>query len=84
MRIINLVLFLLIILATVGATYQKYSKNVYAFQVFDNRVQMLEFLNSHTNLTFVQIYRNSENSKWELYYATRVYLEKCIYGCEDK
>lgn len=72
---------LVLAIASVGATFQKYSKNVYYFKTFKNRVEILEFLNTQEGLTFVQIYRTSDKD-WELYYAIRTYFTKCVYGCE--
>ncbi len=82
-KYLTLYSILVIILAMVclGATYQKYSKNVFYYTEFKTNTALLEFLNNQKNLVYVQVV---PEAKIGLYYGVKIYLEKCIYGCDEK
>lgn len=83
MRVLNLILAGLIIVCSFGATYQKYSKNIFYYAEFKSQKELLEFLNKQPNLVFIQVIPPLPTQPWVLYYGIKTYLEKCVYGCDD-
>lgn len=70
-------------LVCIGATYQKYSKNMFYYTEFSTQNDMLVFLNNQKNLVYFQVV-GLPRSQYGLYYVIKVYLEKCVYGCNER
>ncbi len=82
MKLTHFILILIILLGTYGATYQKYSKNVFYYAEFKTQKDLLDFLNNQPNLLFTQVVTPLPTQPWGLYYGIKTYLEKCVYGCD--
>lgn len=83
MKYLNVILSGLIIIYSLGATYQKYSKNVFYYAEFKTQNELLEFLSKQPNMIFIQVVTPFPTQPWGLYYGIKIYLEKCVYGCEQ-